>query len=343
MRRKHNIIEPDELPESLFSREYISVTYAEMRKDPLMTTPTLVTDRLMLRPLQVDDAVALHAMFHDPIAMRYWHELPHLDIATTREDIMTMLNPHACWWAICERGEEQSIGIIGYLDTTMPIPGMGYFLHPAFWRKGMMTEAGRVVLEYGFTQLGLDRVELWIHEENTASQRLAHKLGFARRGHFPQWRSPDSAPHQTLVFGLYHWEWEADQPSKHRDTPRFDSVKPILAVADVTAALHFYREQLGFTVVWASSDTPEYAIVAHREWMATGVCFHLNHVPEAIANTSIILLIDVSSDIDALYASYVAKGITIAEPIITRPWGSREFDIVDIDGYRLRFTAPFEG
>lgn len=299
-----------------------------------MLVPTLVTERLLLRPLRVEDAEALYPMFRDPETMRYWHEPPHSNVATTRDRIAGLLGPNSCCWAICLRPHEEPIGMIDYLDTEVPRPGMGYMLQRAYWRQGYMTEAVHAALDYGFEKLGLDRVELWIHEGNSASQRLAQKSGFRRRGQFRQ----DGADHDTLVFGLYHSEWtpQVNPPN----TPRFDALQPELAVPDVEAAVAYYRDLLGFTAEWIYGEPPGQAMVSHREWMGTGVRIQLHRSRGRVGTRSVVLVFDVVSDIDALYANYVAHGVHIVEQIEDRPWGSRDFTIEDLNGYRLRFTTP---
>ncbi|MEI9931881.1 MAG: GNAT family N-acetyltransferase [Rhizomicrobium sp.] len=46
-------------------------------------TDTLTTARLTLRRISMDDAPAMHAIFADTDAMRYWSRLPHTDVAET--------------------------------------------------------------------------------------------------------------------------------------------------------------------------------------------------------------------------------------------------------------------
>ena len=53
------------------------------------------TRRLTLRPPRADDLEALHAVFSDPRAMRYWSQPAHDDIAQTRETLDNMIGSHA--------------------------------------------------------------------------------------------------------------------------------------------------------------------------------------------------------------------------------------------------------
>lgn len=59
---------------------------------------------------------------------------------------------------------------------------IGYELHRAYWRQGMMTEALPAVLTYGFTKLGLHRIEADPFARNTRSTSLLLKPGFTHEG-----------------------------------------------------------------------------------------------------------------------------------------------------------------
>ncbi|MCA1750006.1 MAG: GNAT family N-acetyltransferase, partial [Sphingomonadales bacterium] len=50
-----------------------------------MTLPRLQTDRLILRPVVMDDAEAMHHFFSDEEAMRWWSSGPHETLAETRD------------------------------------------------------------------------------------------------------------------------------------------------------------------------------------------------------------------------------------------------------------------
>ena len=59
---------------------------------------------------------------------------------------------------------------------------LGYALNPSYWGNGIMTEAGKKVLDYGFNILGLKRIEAGTFVDNIQSQRVCEKLGFTKEG-----------------------------------------------------------------------------------------------------------------------------------------------------------------
>jgi len=59
---------------------------------------------------------------------------------------------------------------------------LGYHLIPAFWGKGLATEAARAVIGYGFDTLGAEALVAGHHPRNEASQKVLRKLGFVFTG-----------------------------------------------------------------------------------------------------------------------------------------------------------------
>ena len=57
-------------------------------------------------------------------------------------------------------------------------PEVGWALDPAWWNRGIATEAGRACIEWAFGPLGFDRVVSITTEENLASRNVMRKLGF---------------------------------------------------------------------------------------------------------------------------------------------------------------------
>jgi len=54
----------------------------------------------------------------------------------------------------------------------------GVHLRPSFWKRGLAAEAGRAVIEYGFSTLGAEALFAGHHPENEVSRQLLLKLGF---------------------------------------------------------------------------------------------------------------------------------------------------------------------
>jgi RimJ/RimL family protein N-acetyltransferase/uncharacterized glyoxalase superfamily protein PhnB len=307
----------------------------------------LQTDRLQLRALRLDDAPALFDLFHDPDAMPYWHTLAHRTLEDTRSAIEAMLRPpRACWWAVQVIETQETIGFLGFLGFGTN-PGFGYAIHPAHRLRGYATEAARAALDFGFRQLDLDRLELWVHEGNTASIRLAQSLGFERRGCFRQVYPREGRSRETAVYGATRTQWfggdaTADDlaAAPEYTRPRFYGVEPILEVADVAAAVQFYRERLGFAVEFLFGDPVSHAGLFRGEWSTQGVRLQLTQRASTSGIPSVALYLVVAPRLDTLYEEYQRKNVPIVEALATQPWGRREFTVRDPDGHLLRFGEP---
>jgi RimJ/RimL family protein N-acetyltransferase len=59
---------------------------------------------------------------------------------------------------------------------------VGYWLAPAHRGRGIATRATRLMARWGFSELGVGRIELTCGPDNRASQRVAERVGFAREG-----------------------------------------------------------------------------------------------------------------------------------------------------------------
>ena len=61
---------------------------------------------------------------------------------------------------------------------------------------------------------------------------------------------------------------------------------------------------------------------------------------EAAVAEAVVLYLFTGPDLDRRHQRYVNNGVSIIQPPQTMPWGMREFQIVDNNGYRLRFGTP---
>ena len=123
-------------------------------------------------------------------------------------------------------------------------------------------------------------------------------------------------------------------------------IAPYFLVADVVATANWYRDKLGFQYERFWGDGPQFTMV----WRA-GVVIMLsraagqgamrpNHraVPESDHWDAYVWV----DDADALLAEYRAKGVTIARDICDQPYGCRDFDVEDCNGFRLCFGHDTE-
>jgi ribosomal-protein-alanine N-acetyltransferase len=156
--------------------------------DGLDEFPTLQTARLTLRELRDEDAPAAFPLYSDPEATRFVGKPPHASLDETLELLRRNQHLHPAGagvaWGLCLRGEDRFIGYAGHwrLMKQHHRSEIGYMLLPEHWGVGLMNEALRAILSFGFDRMGLNSVEAQTDPANTRSQRTLELLGFRQDG-----------------------------------------------------------------------------------------------------------------------------------------------------------------
>jgi [ribosomal protein S5]-alanine N-acetyltransferase len=118
-------------------------------------------------------------------------------------------------WAITDRATGEFLGTGGFwrIVKAHHRAEIGYELAADWWGKGMMSEVGAVMLDFGFTQMKLHSVEAQIHPDNQGSRRVLEKLGFVQEGHFREnyYDPVEQRFTDTTVFSLLKRDWLARQ------------------------------------------------------------------------------------------------------------------------------------
>lgn len=97
------------------------------------------------------------------------------------EDIhASYVNQSAIWWVLNFKDENIPIGYAGIWKISKEhFKGeLGYALSPDYHSKGFMSEAIREIINFGFTNLNLHRLEANIEPENIRSINLLKKFNF---------------------------------------------------------------------------------------------------------------------------------------------------------------------
>ena len=170
--------------------------------------PNLTTERLLLRQLTPDDVEEVYEIRSDPETMRY---IPR-PLAKTREDAMAhidmiskaLLNNESVVWAIALKENNKLIGIICLLRFQLEHfrTELGYILHPAFHRQGIMNEAVKPVIEYAFNVLKFHSIEAVIDPENLASEQLLIKNHFVKEAHLKENEYYDGRFLDSVIYSL---------------------------------------------------------------------------------------------------------------------------------------------
>lgn len=178
-----------------------------MNSAPLSKFPTLLTARLNLRAVTLDDVAPFRAILSIPEVTRFsnWPDSPSEEESHRIARNMSELFPsgNGCAWIIEHRSLRAPIGAIrfNYFVSAWKCGGIGYELHPDFWGQGLMTEALRAAVACGHKDFCLNRIEAWTLMGNDASDRLLEKAGFLYEGTHRQKAYFKGAYHDFRMFG----------------------------------------------------------------------------------------------------------------------------------------------
>jgi uncharacterized glyoxalase superfamily protein PhnB len=100
--------------------------------------------------------------------------------------------------------------------------------------------------------------------------------------------------------------------------PHLLRIAPEFPVSDISASTDHYRRAFGFSIAATMPDS-DYAIVQRD-----GVAIHI-----------------FTDGLDELHTELARRGAHITQQIVRKPWGARDFRVLDNCGNELKFTEPF--
>ena len=154
--------------------------------------PTLLTERLILKQINVDDASEIFALRSDKQAMQFLDR----PMARVIGDALLLiqkiekdlLNNEGITWGIALKDRSGLIGTIGYWRIMKEHyrAEIGYMIKPSFQGKGLMQEAINVSLDYAFKIMKLHSIEANVNPNNLPSIKLLEKNHFVREAYFKE-------------------------------------------------------------------------------------------------------------------------------------------------------------
>ena len=151
--------------------------------------PIIKSERLLLRQITENDANQIFEIRSNPQTMQYIPRPIAKNIADAQE-LITMITDKInantdINWAITLNETDELIGIIGHyrINHESYRSEIGYILNPNFQNKGIVSEAVKLILKYGFEVLELHSVEAIIDPKNFASEKVLQKNGFVKEAH----------------------------------------------------------------------------------------------------------------------------------------------------------------
>jgi len=154
--------------------------------------PNLQSERLLLRQVKESDVQRIVELRSDAEIKkrisRPFSETQQYSINHIKEVNKGIKRNKSISWAITLKGEDDLIGLIGFVRIQPKNfrAEVGYTLHPDFRRKGVMSEALKLTLDFGFNTLELNSVIAVIDPANNPSERFLIKHQFVREAYLKE-------------------------------------------------------------------------------------------------------------------------------------------------------------
>jgi ribosomal-protein-alanine N-acetyltransferase len=157
----------------------------------MTTCSTIVTDRLIVRPFELNDTDPFYELMSDPeFAKIAGTEAPQSrDLIYSSIQVFMDLNNSGFYQkrAICLKESKEFIGECEIYPLKPQIRPwdewvLGFSLSPKYWRQGFMFEALNSVIHELFSDLNILRIKADVHLGNEASVKILQKLGFKYEG-----------------------------------------------------------------------------------------------------------------------------------------------------------------
>lgn len=175
--------------------------------------PTLMTDRLILREVRLSDAEPMFTYFSDHEVMKYYGSKPHATLEDTQAWVTRMTKRYMAQqgirWIVTFKTTDIAVGSVSFhqFDPDYTRVEVGYDLHPDHWGTGVMREAVTAVLDYGFNEMNLHRIEATIDDDNSRSKGLLLRLGFQFEGCLRGRFFGEGVFLDDYIYGLLRSEW----------------------------------------------------------------------------------------------------------------------------------------
>ena len=173
-----------------------------------MKKPIIETERLILRPLTLEDAeVAFTRWTSDPDVARYMRYYAHKDVDVTKAWLSTVVanedsDTDFDWgFVLKETGELIGSGGLYYNDDDGMFE-IGYNFAKAQWRKGLATEAARAMVNFAMTTLHQTQLRGRHMVGNDASGAVMKKLGYVYEGEVTDYMMEDHSPRRVSMYRL---------------------------------------------------------------------------------------------------------------------------------------------
>jgi RimJ/RimL family protein N-acetyltransferase len=163
---------------------------------------------ILLRPLQMSDKFGLATIANNPnIAKNLRDAFPNPYTLTDAEFFIENIannTPNYIFGIFCNGKYCGNIGIHPGSDVYSRSAELGYFIGEKYWGKGITTRAVKLIVDFTFAQLDIDKIYAGIFEYNYASMKVLEKNGFKLEGILRKSVFKNNQYYDEYRYGLVH-------------------------------------------------------------------------------------------------------------------------------------------
>ena len=177
-----------------------------------------VDKNLALKEIALEDVEAIYnTIVSERNYLREW--LPFVDettdISYTRTFVESLLASPINELVCIILYNDKFIGIVGTKDSDYgnKKTEIGYWLSEKYQHKGIMTKSCSTLINFIFTKLDINRIQLKAAEKNYKSRKIAEKLGFCQEGIERDGELHKRGFVDLVVYGLLKTDWQKNKSS----------------------------------------------------------------------------------------------------------------------------------
>jgi ribosomal-protein-alanine N-acetyltransferase len=179
-----------------------------MKQFSFLPFKNLESQRLVLRRITAADVNEIFALRSNAEVMKF---VPR-PLCINLDEAMVLINTidkkletnEGINWAITLKGNDTLIGFIGHHEIKWQHfrSEIGYMLSPEFKGIGIITEAIKLIVEYGFNEMSMHSLEAIIDPENIGSARVLENNNFIKEAHFKENKFYDGKFMDAVIYSL---------------------------------------------------------------------------------------------------------------------------------------------
>lgn len=172
--------------------------------------PTLETKRLILRKIEMSDTEAILHYSQKSVFYQAMGRQTYSSASDIREFIATILKKDpSFFWVVILRDKNCVIGDCGFCQFHKEArrAEVSYAIDPTYWDHGYATEATGRVIQFGFEDAGLNRIQAICNTGNVVSERVIQKSGMQFEGVLRHYIRHEDKALDMKMYSILKQEW----------------------------------------------------------------------------------------------------------------------------------------